>query len=44
MSDDELVELPGGIDQLEAIVEDMNKLTDNSNLVFPKHSKAGQLN
>ena len=44
MSDDELVELPGGIDQLEAIVEDMNKPTDNSNLVFPNHSKAGQLN
>ena len=43
MSDDELVELPGGIDQLEAIVENMNQPEDNSKLVFTNHSKAGEV-
>merc|ERR1719167_854785 len=40
MSDDELVELPGGVDQLEAIYENMNKPEDNAKLVFSSHEKA----
>ena len=39
--EDELVELPGGIDQLEAIMEDMQSPEDNSFTVFKKHEKAG---
>ncbi len=39
--EDELVELPGGIDQLEAIVENMNQANDNSNCVFKEHGKSG---
>jgi len=38
--EDELVELPGGIDQLEAIVENMNQANDNSNCVFKEHGKS----
>ena len=40
--EDELVELPGGIDQLEAIVENMNQANDNSNCVFKEHGKSGK--
>jgi len=39
-SEDDLVELPGGIDQLEAIMEDMQSAEDNSFTVFKKHDKA----
>ena len=41
MSEDEMVELPGGIDQLESIIEDHNKPEDNSKLIFSKHEKSG---
>jgi len=40
MSEDEMVELPGGIDQLESIIEDHNKPEDNSKLIFSKHEKS----
>jgi len=37
--DDELVELPGGIDQLEALIEEHeNRIIDSSKLVFSKHT------
>ena len=40
--EDDLVELPGGLDQLEAIVENMNQPIDNSNCVFKEHGKSGK--
>ena len=37
--DDELVELPGGIDQLEALIEEHeNRIEDQSKVVFSKHT------
>ena len=42
--EDDLVELPGGLDQLEAIVENMNQPIDNSNCVFKEHGKSGKKN
>ena len=41
--EDELVELPGGLDQLEAIMEDYNAARDNSSKVFKDHGKSGKL-
>lgn len=36
---EDLVELPGGIDQLESIIEDYNKPKDISKLVYSNHNK-----
>ena len=36
--EDDLVELPGGIDQLEALIEEHERPDDNSKLVFERHS------
>ena len=37
--EEELVELPGGIDQLEALLEEEEqRVEDNSRLVFDKHN------
>ena len=41
--EEELVELPGGLDQLEAIMEDYNAARDNSFKVFKDHGKSGKL-
>eukprot|EP00088_Acartia_fossae_P049652 TRINITY_DN5484_c0_g1_i7.p1 TRINITY_DN5484_c0_g1~~TRINITY_DN5484_c0_g1_i7.p1 ORF type:complete len:423 (-),score=84.07 TRINITY_DN5484_c0_g1_i7:84-1352(-) len=38
--EDDLVELPGGIDQLESIMETMQQAKDNSIAVFKDHGKA----
>jgi len=35
--EDDLVELPGGIDQLEALIEEHEQTEDNSRLVFDRH-------
>ena len=36
--EDDRVELPGGIDQLEALIEEHERPDDNSKLVFERHS------
>ena len=38
MDDEELVELPGGIDQLESLLEEEEDKTDESKLQFREHT------
>jgi len=38
--EEELVELPGGLDQLESIIENYNAAKDNSYKVFKEHGKS----
>ena len=37
-SDEELVELPGGLDQLEALMEEHERQRDQASTVFSQHT------